>query len=264
MRLSERLEAARRFTWKNLDALLVIVVAFGVAILQVVESPKPELVNAAILGVLGVTAIVLLRDRVGRDNLAKLEQLAGDAISDRPYEVVWQNNHWDLRDRHHTTVKVTEQVRFTRNDVSTLADWSQGPGEVTRYDAKWRRSRREKWIDATKIHTFPIRNGEKVIFSLEEEHCRGDMLDWTVERDAVGRFPTAHESVSLEARTSSDHPRVMQITWPQDAVPTHVEIRFKGQPARTIATKRKRGRPFVEEKIAGLAIGESVEIAWTW
>lgn len=262
--LREKAHALFRFLLVNADAILVIAVAFGVILLQVFGSPSTELVDTAILGVLGVTAIVLLRDRETRNELESIRQLAGDAISDRPYEVVWQNNHWDLKDREHTTVKVTEQIRFTRNDVSTIADWSQGPGEVVRYEAKWRRSHRETWIPAEKIHDFPIRSGEKVIYSLDEEHCRGDMLDWSVERDAVGRFPNAHESVSLEARTKSDHPRIMRITWPLDAHPTHIEIRFKGQPARTITPKRKRGRSFVEEKIRGLAVGEAVEIAWTW
>jgi hypothetical protein len=260
----ERGKVGLRFFWKHADALLVIAVAGGVVVAEVVGSPSPEVVNSAILGLLGVTAIVLLRDRIGRDDLADLQQLAGDAISDRPYEVVWQTNHWDLRDRDRTTVKVTEQFRFTRNDVSTIADWSQGDGKVERYHGQWRRSENESWLPAKMIHKFSIRNGEKVIYSLDEEHCRGDELYWCVERDAIGRFPNPNESVSLEARTKSDHPRVMRITWPPDAPPSHIEIRFEGQPARTLSAKHKDGRAFVEEKIAGLPVGKAVKIAWTW
>jgi hypothetical protein len=170
----------------------------------------------------------------------------------------------DLRDRDRATVRVTEQLRFTRNDVSTITDWSQGDGEVVRYKGQWRRSENEAWLPAQMIHKFPIRNGEKVIYSLDEEHCRGDELYWYVERDAVGRFPNAHEAVSLEARTKSDHPRLMYITWPPDAAPSHVELRFDGQPARTLSTRRKNGRAYVEEKIVGLPVGKVVKIAWTW
>ena len=242
----------------------MIAVGFGVVCLQVVGEPKPELIDAAILGLLATTAIVLLRDRIGRDDLDDLRQLAGDAISDRPYEVVWQKNEWDIRSREHSTMRMTQQLRFTRNDISTIAHWSQGDGHIERYAAKWRRSQGASWIAAKKIHEFPIHNGEKVIYSLDEEHSRGDMLDWCVERDAIDRFPGAHETASLEARAKSDHRRVMRVTWPADAAPSHVEIRFKGVPARTLSAKRKDGRPYVEEKIARLAIGEAVEIAWTW
>lgn len=253
-----------KFIWKNVDAFVVIVVAGGVVVADVVGKASPDAVDSAILAVLGVTAIVLLRDRASRDGLDDLRRLAGDAISDRPYEVVTQDNHWDLTARDRTTVRVTEQLRFTRNDVSTIADWSTGDGEVVRYDAKWKRPGNRTWIPAQKIHKFPIRNGEKVIYSLDEEHCRGDMLDWFVEREAVGRFPGTHESVSLSARTKSGHPRIMRITWPQGVNPANIEIRYKGQPAHRLSPRRKNGRAYVEETISELPVGEAVEIAWTW
>lgn len=257
-------KAFRKFIWENLDPLLVIVAAFGIVILDVAGASNPDLVASAILALLGVMAIALIRDRTEQLDLDDLRQLASDAVSDRPYEVVWQTNEWELKDRVNTTVRVTEQLRFTRNDVSTIADWSTGDGTVARYSAKWRRTEHAPWIPATMIYKFPIRNGEKVIYSLDEEHSRGDMLDWCIERDAVGRFPTNHESVSLRARTRADHPRVMRITWPRKDAPSHVEIRCEGKPARTLSTKRKRGRRYIEEKIAGLSVGEAVVIGWTW
>jgi hypothetical protein len=134
--LKERARAGLWFLWRNADAALVIAVAAGVVVAEVMGSPSPEVVDSAILGLLGVTAVVLLRDRVGRDDLDDVRKLAGDAISDRPYEVVWQNNHWDLKDRENTTIKVTEQLRFTRNDVATIAHWSRGDGVDRRNDAQ--------------------------------------------------------------------------------------------------------------------------------
>jgi hypothetical protein len=56
----------------------------------------------------------------------------------------------------------------------------------------------------------------------------------------------------------------MRITWPEVAPPSKVEIRREGQPARQLTPRRKNGRPYVEEKVHGLAVGESVEIGWTW
>jgi hypothetical protein len=252
------------FVWHNLDALLVMSAATVVLAIEIVGSPSPSLVDSVILALLGVSAFALLRDRAHRVNLDELRQLAGDAMSDRAYEVVWQENEWDLKDRENTTIKVTEQLRITHNDFATIAHWSRGTGNVTRNDATWRRGDQSPWIEAKKIYDFPVRNGKKVIYCFDEEHHRGDMLEWCIERDAIGRFPTEHESVGLKARTKSDHPRVMRILWPPASPPSHVEIRLGGHPARTITPRRKNGRAFVEEKIAGLAIGESVEIAWTW
>ena len=258
------LKGAGNFVWRHADAFFVIGVAVGVLLTEALGNPAQEVVDSAVLGLLAAVAFMLLRDRVERDDLTNLKVLAGDAISDRPYEIVKQDNHWDLATRERTTMRAVEQLRFTRNDVSTIADWSTGDGEVVRYEARWKRPSSDTWIDAKKIHEFPIRNGEKVIYSLEEEHCRGDMLDWFVEREAVGRFPGAHESVSLSARTKSDYPRVMRVTWPEGVTPSHVELRYKGQPARPLYTRSKDGRVYVEETINELPVGEAVEIAWTW
>jgi hypothetical protein len=240
-------------------------VALGVLVIEVCGSPKPELVSSAILALLGATAFVLLRDRTQRINLDELRQLASDAVSDRPFEVVWQINEWDIKERSKATITVTQQIRFTRNEVSTIAHWSRGDGKIDGYNARWKRSGGE-WIKAHKIHDFPIRTGQKVIYSFDDEHSRGDMLDWCLERDASDRFPAEHEGVEIKARTNTDanHPRVMRVIWPTDAPPSHIELREAGKAARTLSAKRKNGRLFVEEKITDLAVGEAVEIAWTW
>jgi len=139
--LGQWLRERAGFVWKNADAFIAMGVAIGVVIAEVLGSPSAEVVDSAILVLLGATAFVLLRDRDTRGELDDLRLLARDAISDRPYQVVTQVNHWDLKDRDRTTVSVTEQLRFTRNDVSTIADWSTGDGEVVRYNGRWKRER---------------------------------------------------------------------------------------------------------------------------
>lgn len=253
-----------RFAWRNLDALLIIGVAIVVLAIEIVGSPAPRLINSVILALLGATAFALLRDRSHHVDLDQLRQLAGDAMSDRAYEVVWQENEWDLKSRADSTILMTEQLRITRNDVATIAHWSSGDGTETRNCARWRRSKNTKWIDATRIHELPVRGGKKVLYCFDEEHQRGDNLEWCVERDARDRFTGQHESVSLKARTKSDFPRVMRITWPAAIPPSNVEIRHGDHPVRTITPNAKDGRKFVEERVAGLAIGERVEIRWNW
>jgi hypothetical protein len=221
-------------------------------------------VDSAILILLGATAFVLLQERRGRAGLEVVRQLAEDAISDRPYIVVWQHGHWDLRDRDTVVVTKTEQIRFTRNDVATNFQWSSGPGEVRSTTAKWRRGRTFSWIPARKVHEFATRGGVKEIYCFDEEHSRGDMLDWCVEREIVGQFPDAHEGIEVTARTKSDHPRVYRITWPAGSPPSHVEIRRGAEPARPLITRTKEGRPYIEERVSGLSVGEALNIDWTW
>ncbi|HEU4598341.1 MAG TPA: hypothetical protein VFS26_01215 [Solirubrobacterales bacterium] len=258
------LKGAGLFALRNADAVFAIVVAVVVITLIVVSTPSPALVNSAILGLLATVALALLRDRSGAGGLDDLRQLAVDAMTDRPYQVIHQTNEWDIWDKDHVKTRLSQQLRFTRNDVSTIEHSSAGEGTVETYSAKWRRSSDSEWIPAEKIHAMAIERGEKVIYSLEEEHRRGDMLDWCIEREAVGRFPRDHERVTLEAKAVSDHPRVMKITWPTEREPKHVEIRFEDQPAKPLKPKRRKGRLEVEQKIAFRKIGEEVAILWTW
>lgn len=258
------LKGAALFALRNADAFLAMAVAVAVIISLAVGNPSTEVVDAAILGLLAAVALALLRNRSGAGGLDDLRQLAGDAMTDRPYVVIHQTNEWDIWDRDHVKTRLRQELRFTRNDVSTIEHSSQGDGTVESYVAQWRRSPSSEWIRAKKIHAMAIERGEKVIYSLEEEHCRGDMLEWCIEREALGRFPSDHERVTLEAKAVSDHPRVMRIMWPKEHEPKHVEIRFGDQPARPLKPRRRKGRLEVEEKISFQRIGEEVAILWNW
>jgi hypothetical protein len=116
--------------------------------------------------------------------------------------------------------------------------------------AKWRRGRRDTWVKGKKIYEIPVRGGTKEIFSFNDEHGRGDMLEWSVVRDIKGQFPGANEGVAVEAATKSEHPRALKITWPKDITPASIEIREGNRPARSLKPGKKDGRFFVEEKIS--------------
>lgn len=263
-RLGSVLKKALKFVWSNLDAFLAIVVALGVVVAEVVGDPSIGVVDSAILILLGTVALALLRDRGSSRDLTAIRELADEAVSERPYIVVWQDTHWDLIDRDHVKVVGTEQLRFTRPEVSELFQWGIDSGTLEKVVAKWRRGRGGSWVAAEKIHEFPVRGGMKEIFSLNEEHNRGDMLDWCVEREILGQFPLSNESVQIEAATKSENPRALRITWPRGLKPTRVDIREGDRPARPLTPGMKNGRPYVEEKIFGLRIGETVKIEWSW
>lgn len=262
--LWEWLKRSAVFGLRNADAFLAMGVAVGVLVSEVTGNPSQSVVNAAVLTLLGTVAFSLLRNRGGEQKLDDLRKLALDAVSDRPYVVGWQDNHWDLKSKQTARVISTEQIRFTRQEVSENWLWSNGPGTVQKVSAKWRRSRSDPWIEAEPIHQFAARGGVKEIFCFNEEHNRGDVLDWCVEREIDGQFPDTNEAVEIEAATKSSHPRALRITWPRDAPPTRVEIREGDRSARPLRPTMKNGRPHVEEKIYGLKIGEKVRIDWTW
>ena len=132
MRGRERAGAVGEFLWKNLDAILVIAVATGVLVLHVLDKVDAEAVGSVTLAMLGVTAFVLIRDRNSRAELDELRQLAIDAQSELPYDIVWQKNEWDIKDRKQATIRLTQRLRFTRNEVFTLPHRSSGVSPTQR------------------------------------------------------------------------------------------------------------------------------------
>lgn len=258
------IKEAGLFVWRNLDAVFVIVVGVAVAVLQVVGHASEEAVDAAILGLLAVTAVILLRARERRGELDEVKEIARDALSERPFQIVWGKNEWDIQTRDRAVITSTRQVRFIHDRVSTMEHWSDGDGTVVDYHAFWRRVEGRRWMPAKKIHSMPIEGGENVIYCLEEENSRGDMLEWKVERQTAGRFPNDHERVSLRAGARSDHPRQMRVVWPPDSPPGNVELRYRGNPGRELSPNKKAGRMEVVERVPKLAVGEVVEIRWFW
>jgi hypothetical protein len=252
------------FVWRNLDAVFVIVVGLAVAALQILGRTSVEAVDAAILGLLAVTAVILLRGREGRGELDEVKEVARDALSERPFQMVWAKNEWDIQTRERAVITSTRRLRFIHDRVSTMEHWSDGEGTVVADSAFWRRPDGRRWMPAKRIHSMPIERGENVIYCLEEQNSRGDTLEWKVERHTEGRFPKDHESVSLRAAAKSDHPRQMRVVWPPDVSPGCVELRYGASPARELVPRWKAGRMEVVEKIPRLAMGERVEIRWFW
>jgi hypothetical protein len=259
-----RAGAAADFLWRHGDAMFVVIVAFGVAILEIFGVSSQSVIDAAILATLGTVAIVLFRDRLDRGSVSALEELASDAISDRPFKVVDQQKEWDLVDRDHAIVTKTELIRFTRNDVATKAEWAASDGSVEEAAGYWRRDDGMAWIKAQVIHDFPVRSGAKTIYCFDEEHNRGDTLEWQTRVRALKRFSGTNESVSMTARTKAEHARTLRIIWPANMPPNRVEIRHGAKPAAKLKVRRKNGRSFIEEKIAEIPVGEEVKIEWTW
>jgi hypothetical protein len=261
-------EATGLFVWRNLDAVFVIVVGLVVAVLEIVGHPSEDAVNAAILGLLAVTAVILLRIRRRRGDLDEIVEIARDALSERPFQMVWAKNEWNIETRERALITSMQQLRFIHDKVVTIDHWSNGDGENVDFEAHWRRSSGKGWMPAKKIYSMPIEGGENVIYCFDEENYRGDMLEWKVVRETRGRFPKPHERVTLKAAAKSDHPRQMRVIWPADAPPTSVELRYRNPPeeerVRELSPKKKNGRTEVVEKISKLAVGEVVEIRWFW
>lgn len=262
-------ERARAFGWfclRNSDALFIILVAAGVLILEITGNPKRELVDSTILALLGVVALVLLRDRHGRAKLDEITSLVKDLLNDRPYEVQAEHNSWVIEDGgKSSTVTKTQRLLFTRNKVCTLEHWCTGAGKVNDCKAEWRLDDNDRWLPAKRIHDFSIDGGRKYIFSLETERSRGDVLQWRVTREAEDRFPESREAVSLKLQAPTHRPR-MRVVWPQDHEPHLVEIMHTDDgPKRALAPQRGTdGCLFVDEQVGPSATNSLARIEWTW
>jgi hypothetical protein len=257
--------AAARFVVEYLDGILVIAIAAVVAYLDITNPDlDAQKVSSATLALLGATAFILMRDRRSRADLSDLRKIAADALSDLPYDIVWQVNEWELKDRERATVRMRRGVRFIRHQESTMAHWSSGPGEITRCEAKWRRNAKKSWNEAKEIDSISVRRGKKRTFSLGMEQARGDRLEWCVEMDVLGRFSGANQSVTHEAKVASDYPRSVRIVWPADERPRDVVMTLGDRPASELRPKTRKRRAYIEETVGRLSAGEEFKISWIW
>ncbi len=233
--------------------------------MDLVGSPRRDLINETLLALLGVTAIVLLRDRQGRNRIDEIATLVQDLRSDRPYQVQFETNRWDLEEAgKQATFTKTQGLLFTRNEVCTLEHWSTGTGKVDLCQAAWRLRDEDPWIGASTIHDFGINHGRNYIFSLDMERSRGDFLQWRITRKLSDGFLDARESVSLKLQAPTHRPR-MQVVWPVDREPQQVELRHDDGPGQKLTPQRgSDGRLFVDEQLAAGAADSLAKIEWTW
>lgn len=278
------LKIAGSFVWTNLDAVLVIVGAAVVFALDLTSTVDQEVVGSATLALLGVTAFVLLRDRRERAPLIEfrarvdrtlgefeaLKQLASDALSEHPYDVLAQESEWDITSRDFVLATTTQRVQFTRGNVSTMEDWCSGPGKLKEWQGHWRFPDQDntEWVKAKGIHKTEIDGGLKKIFALPHEHARTDQLDWRVERQARGRFPGSSESISVRSEGSAaDHPMTVRVTWPKGVRPRGVALRCGDQNRVALELTPVPGDPDrlrVEEAITDLSRHGNAVLSWTW
>jgi hypothetical protein len=235
----ERLVAAGRFVWTNLDALFVMLAAAVALFLELLGRPDQALIDSVILALLGTTALVLLRDRQSRSRLKDLVAFVEDLRSDRPYEVRSETNRWDIDEGgEFATFTKTQELRFTRNEVCVLEHWCTGTGEVKECHAEWR---------------------------LDTERSRGDVLQWRVTRKLKNSFPSKREAVSLRLQAPTHSPR-MRVVWPRDREPQQIEIRYEdGSPGRRLQSRRDGDeRRFVDEQLDVRSTDAVARIEWTW
>jgi hypothetical protein len=277
-----RLRRATTYVRENYDALLVAVGAAVVFALDLVSKVDKETVGSATLALLGVTAIVLLRDRAERalllefrerangalGNLDALNRLASDSLSELPFEVLSQVCVWDIFSRDRSAATSTLRIRFTRGGVSTMEGWYSGQGELCDWRGYWKYPGEEQWNEAKGIHSLEVEAGTKKIFALGREHSRGDVIDWHARREAVGQFPAHSESVSvLPLDPNVDHPRQIKVFWPPGVTPTSVFLRYRSRTGIPLSPSSDAGNPprlYVEQYIEDLARQGSAELGWIW
>ncbi len=75
-----------------------MVLAGIVFVYEAAGSPSTSFVNAALLALLGLMALILLRDRHERARIDEIASFVEDLRSDRPYQVQFEINRWEIDD----------------------------------------------------------------------------------------------------------------------------------------------------------------------
>lgn len=266
--LGVKMKNGARFVIKNVDAFLVLFVAAGVLVYEIKWGSDLNTADSLVIALLGMTSLVLLRDRKGRQDLDKLAEVISDLRSDQPYDVMSEINEWDIRERgSKATFTKLQTLRFTRNRVSVLEHWSSVDQGKVESSAFWRLpgdGDGDGWQQARKGGRVKCRQGAKTVFNLRHEFFTGDRIEWKVVRELKGNFQGKEPTVTLKLDTPSNSP-TMKIKWPAERPPKKVFFRREDQPLDDLPTDKEGGRVFAEKKIHGnLPSGAVSAIRWTW
>lgn len=252
----------------NLDVLLALSFALVIALGEIVLNFSDRFLRTATIGLLGVIALALLRERIARTRVDDLATHLEAQDSNLPYEILDAKTVWDITDGgKHALVSKELRISLIRDRVSYVEDWWSGDGQAGAYSATWRHFGSGKDIPLKQAHKFKFERGFKYLLSFDSERRKGEILIVKIQRvikkgfvftpDAVGQAPwTRARKVSLG------------VIWSAEKPPTSVEIirGGKGQNITNTARLKKSrtdGRAEYIAEFSEVASKERLSIGWT-
>lgn len=249
------------------DLLLAAVLALVFSVLSALGTISGDSIVQANLALLGVLAVVLFRERWVRvDAQERADRSVSALASDRPWQVLEEELHWDITDRLLATATATREIRFTQPESVSVYEFQSTPpgGNLLMHKCEGRRRKTDTPRNLPILGKITGELGRSyTLISLERIYTLGDHLHWTSVRKLQGYFPGKTENVSKNIMMPTDH-LTMRVVWPPDCAPHEVRLERTGEQPRVLDTRIKGGRAVVVATISDARLGETISIAWDW
>jgi hypothetical protein len=261
---------AGQFALEDLETVAILVlgtVVLALAIFDLLGSTR------ALVGVFSALLIAvsfgLLRDRLRREKLlGRIEGLVAGFESEKAWEVLAVDCAWDIdaADGSHATACTKRLLRFVRDEVLTIYEFSRSAGKTTSLLAKGAFGDEAERPLPVLCEDFPGPLGRMYrIISLAGVRRRGDQLRYQSDRVLKGSFLEDRENVSFTPEAPTDR-LVLSVTWPKDRGPTGVWLERNNERQHVIGDVKDNGegRRTYRCEISRPSLGEPIAIVWDW
>jgi hypothetical protein len=259
-----------QFALEDLETVLALVLGLVVLALVIFNQLNSTRTLVGVVSALLVAvSFGLLRDQWRREKLlGRIEGLVAGFESEKAWEALVVDCAWDIdaTDGSHASACTKRLLRFVRDEVLTIYEFSQTAGKTTSLITKGAFGDEAEMPLRVLCEDFPGPLGRMYrIISLAGVRRRGDQLRFQSDRVLEGSFLKDRESVSFTPEASTDQ-LVMSVTWPKDREPTGVWLERKGERQHVIRDVRNNGegRRTYRCQFSRPSLGEPIAIVWDW
>lgn len=264
-----RLASSMIWIAERLDTLAALAAGVVAVCLGILGAVSGDELTTATLGVLTVVAFSLVRGRnlrlstgtqlseVRRD----LQHLQTAVSTGAPYHLVLHEVRWDLKADGSAQSVSRRRLRFLQNEVVSIADWSQGDGMLAS-DARY--------LPGSAVHPYSHNGRRYQLIALDRVYARGEELDFKVERDINGVFPSSPDRAGVLTLDPTTTLKIV-VRWPVDRPARNVRLK-RLDPAQQVKStqdvtkdlRKEDGRQFYCIEEPEPILGGRTIIEWDW
>jgi hypothetical protein len=254
------------------DMETVVALALGVAVLVLAvfnDLSSTATLLAVFSGLLIAVSFGMLRDRWRREALvARVESLVAGLESEKAWEALEVDCAWDIDtlDGSHASASTKRKLRFARDEVLTVYEFSHSAGSTQKPTCVGRfGDEAPRKLDVLD-EEFPGPLGRRYrIISLDGIRRRGDQAVIQTDRELIDSFREDRESVSFTPEVSTDKLK-MSVTWPVGGAPTGVWLETKGERQHVIGDVKPNAnnRSVYVCEFTRPSLGYPIAIVWEW
>jgi hypothetical protein len=279
-RFGQAVAAVVEFVARYLEPLSAIVVASIVLYDEHTGRIKTlRDLSEATVAVLLILAVGVLRDRHGRELTRKavaglsasVDTAVREVLSDYPYEQRNLCASWDIRSPQYAEAVRTKDLRFTRNNVSSIVERSRPDGSIEEGGyvilGGYPKGTMEELVHAP----TEASDGTIEVVVLTREWMRYETMRVETRRKLVDSFTPGK---GLNVRLLIDHPTdVVKLTliWPTDKPPSRGSVRLTRilggteTPHPVPEPVKRNGRVTLKDvEILDPRTKEILHLAWRW